>query len=163
MVLGILSDTHGFFHPEIPTFLKGVDVILHAGDVGDVQILDRLAEIAPVKAVWGNIDGQAVRQRTEEHVWMEVEGCRIWMTHIGGRPGKWTKPVGERLRRNPPHLLIAGHSHILQIERVAALNGMLFVNPGAAGKQGWHQEKTMVRLRAEGGKFTQAEVIRLDA
>ncbi|MFQ5568123.1 MAG: metallophosphoesterase family protein [Rhodothermales bacterium] len=162
MTLGILSDTHGYFHPRLPEFLDSVDLILHAGDVGDEQVLDRLEALAPTRAVWGNIDGVALRRRVPEHQRFEQESLSFWMTHIAGRPGRWQAGMGEALREQPPDVFICGHSHILQIERVAALDGMLFINPGAAGRQGLHRVKTCVRLVLSNGTPTQAEVIHLD-
>lgn len=162
MKLGILSDTHGYFHPAIPGYLDGVDLILHAGDVGTTDVLDRLEEIAPVRAVWGNVDGREIRLRTEHVVRAEVDGLRVCMTHIGGRPGRWNRAVDAALRSDPPDLFICGHSHILRVERVSELGNMLYVNPGAAGRQGFHQVKTLVRLDVAQGAARQAEVIHLD-
>ncbi len=162
VTIGILSDTHGFFHPALEEVLAGADLILHAGDVGRAEILDRLEQIAPVCAVWGNIDGRDVRQRTGEHEHFEAEGLRFWMTHIAGRPGHWQQGMGEKLRANPPNVFICGHSHILRIERVKSLDGMLFLNPGAAGRQGFHRQKTCVRLHLASGRLREAEVVHLD-
>ncbi len=162
MLLGILSDTHGYFHPELPTYLKDADLILHAGDVGTPDVLDRLEAIAPTRAVWGNIDGQDIRRRVPEHQRFDVEGVSFWMTHIGGRPGKWEKGIGPALREAPPGVFICGHSHILRVERVPTLGGMLFINPGAAGRHGWHKVKTLLRLRVENGALAHAEVVHLD-
>lgn len=162
MVLGILSDTHGYYHPALDEHLAGVDGILHAGDIGTPDVLDRLEALAPMWAVWGNVDGQVLRRRVPEHQRFEVEGCTFWMTHIAGRPGRWQRGMGTTLRSNPPDVFVCGHSHILQIERVTALGGMLFINPGAAGRQGIHQVKTCVRLHLDDGTLTQAEVIHLD-
>ncbi|MDZ4698204.1 MAG: metallophosphoesterase family protein [Rhodothermales bacterium] len=162
MLIGIIADTHGYFHPSIPTYFTGVDLILHAGDVGTPDILDRLEELAPTRTVWGNIDGQSIRRRSEEHYKKTVGGVRIWMTHIAGRPGAWQRGIGALLRDDPPDLLICGHSHILRIERDKSLRNMLYINPGAAGQQGFHLVKTCVRLTLTDGKATQAEVIHLD-
>ncbi len=162
MILGILSDTHGDFHPALAEYLADVDLILHAGDVGRAEILDRLEALAPTRAVWGNIDGPDLRQRTPEHQRFDLDGLSFWMTHIAGRPGRWQRGMGQALRQQPPDVFICGHSHILQIERVAALDGMLFINPGAAGRQGLHQVKTCVRLVLEDGATRQAEVFHLD-
>lgn len=162
MLLGILSDTHGYFHPELPAFLRDVDLILHAGDVGTAEVLDRLEALAPTRAVWGNVDGADVRGRTSEHERFEVEGKQFWMTHIAGRPGRWQRGMGEALRQAPPDVLVCGHSHILRIERVGRLGGMLFLNPGAAGRQGFHRVKTCVRLRLGAGTLRAAEVVHLD-
>ena len=162
MTLGILSDTHGYFHPALAEVLADVDLILHAGDVGRAEILDQPEALAPTRAVWGNIDGPDLRHRTPEHQRFDLDGLSFWMTHIAGRPGRWQRGVGLVLRQQPPNVFICGHSHILQFERVAALDGMLFINPGAAGRQGLHQVKTCVRLVLEEGALKQAEVIHLD-
>ena len=160
--LGILSDTHGYFHPNLPDDLAGVDRILHAGDIGDLSILDGLEAVAPVTAVWGNVDDASIRRRVSEHQRFTVEGLDVWMTHIAGRPGRWQRGMGKQLRDNPPDMLVCGHSHILRVERVTDLDNMLYVNPGAAGKQGLHREKTCLRLTIEDGRATEAAVVHLD-
>ena len=162
MLLGIVSDTHGYFHPALAETFADVDLILHAGDIGTPDILDRLEEIAPVRAVYGNVDGQPIRQRAPEHQRIAVAGVRIWMTHIGGRPGRWAKGIGPALKEEKPDVFICGHSHILRIERVKTLGKMLYLNPGAAGRQGFHTKKTCVRLVVENGALRQAEVVHLD-
>lgn len=163
MRLGLLSDTHGWLHPGVHDALAGCDLILHAGDVGTGDVLDELEAIGPpVRAVYGNVDGWDIRHRAPEHQRFEVEGVRVWMTHIGGHPARWAKGIGPMLRSDPPDLFVCGHSHILRIERVRALGGMLYVNPGACGRQGFHTQKTCVRLDVEGGAFRQAEVVHLD-
>ena len=160
--LGIVSDTHGFYHPELDDVFAGVDLILHAGDVGPVDVLDRLERLAPVVGVYGNVDGPPVRGRFKEHVKIRVGGVRLWMTHIGGRPGRWAPGIGAALRADPPDLFVCGHSHILRVERVPNLGRMLYLNPGAAGRQGFHQVKTCVRLTVEDGQMREAEVIHLE-
>ena len=162
MTIGILSDTHGYFHPELADVLAGVDLILHAGDLGSEDVLDTLEAIGPTRAVWGNVDGWELRRRIPEHQRLTLEGVTFWMTHIGGRPGRWAPGVGSLLRQDPPAVFVCGHSHILRIERVAALGGMLYLNPGAAGRQGFHQVKTCVRLHLHDGAVRQAEVVHLD-
>lgn len=162
MTIGILSDTHGYFHPKLPEVFSEVDLILHAGDLGREEILDGLEALAPVRAVYGNVDGWDIRQRAPEHHRFEVDGLSFWMTHIAGRPGRWQRGMGKALRREAPDVFICGHSHILRVERVEDLGGMLFINPGAAGREGFHQVKTCVRLQLEDGKLQQAEVVHLD-
>lgn len=162
MIVGILSDTHGFFHPALPAAFADVDLILHAGDVGAVEVLERLKAIAPVHAVCGNIDGPELRRQLPLDLWLTLEGVRIWMIHIGGRPGRWAPSIAPRLRQQHPDVFICGHSHILRIERVPALEGMLYLNPGAAGREGVHRVKTCVRLYLAGGRVFQAEVVHLD-
>lgn len=162
MLLGILSDTHNHFHPQLEEDLADVDLILHAGDIGDPSVIDGLERIAPVEAVWGNIDGSPMRRRYPEHWRAELEGVDLWMTHIAGRPGRWQQGMGRKLKEDTPDILICGHSHILRIERVQELGGMLFLNPGAAGRHGFHQKATCVRLHLEDGSARQAEVVHLD-
>jgi putative phosphoesterase len=159
--IGIVSDTHGYYHPELDEVFAGLDAILHAGDVGAGDVLERLEALAPVIGVYGNIDGPPVRGRLKEHVRVRLGGLRVWMTHIGGHPARWAPGIGAALRADPPDLFICGHSHILRIERVRALGGMLYLNPGAAGRQGFQQVKTCVRLRVEAGVASEAEVIHL--
>lgn len=162
MIIGILSDTHGYFHPSILADFQGVDLILHAGDFGSEDVLIGLETIAPVRGVFGNVDGFELRTSLPEHNRFEEEGVTFWMTHIAGRPGRWQNEMESRLGKDPPDVFICGHSHILQIERVDRLDGMLFINPGAAGRQGLHKVKTCVRLTISNGKVDQAEVIHLD-
>ncbi len=162
MLIGIISDTHGYFHPAIPKYFGDVELILHAGDVGDASILDSLEEIAPLRAVYGNVDGTEVRRRLPEHQRFEVDGLAFWMTHIGGRPGRYDRSVRHELSQSPPDVFVCGHSHILQVERDEKLGRMLFINPGAAGTQGLHRVKTCLRLHLDDGRLRTAEVIHLD-
>ena len=161
-VVGIVSDTHSYFHPNLIRYLENVDLILHAGDVGGIDIIDALSALAPLRAVWGNIDGWDMRREYPEHNRFEFAGVRFWMTHIAGKPDRWQRGVGKMLAEDPPDVFICGHSHILQIERVPKLGGMLFVNPGAAGRQGFQLVKSIVRLVISDGKPTQVEVVHLD-
>ena len=161
--IGILSDTHSYLHPRLTEELAGVDQILHAGDIGDLSILDALETVAPVVAVYGNVDGWDIRHRTAEHQRLDMEGVDLWMTHIAGRPGAWQQGMGGKLRADPPDVFICGHSHILRVERVEALGGMLYVNPGACGRQGFHQKKTCLRLTIDDGVAKTLDVIHLDA
>lgn len=162
MRLGILSDTHGFFHPEIPTYLSNVDLILHAGDVGTADVLDALERLAPVRAVYGNVDGPPIRRRAPEVQQFEADDLRFLMTHIGGHPKRWGRGIPALLREVQPDVFICGHSHILRIERVASMRGMLYLNPGASGRQGFHQKKTLVLLETASGVLKRADVVHLD-
>ncbi|MFT4603966.1 MAG: putative phosphoesterase [Rhodothermales bacterium] len=162
MLVGILSDTHGWFHPELPGVLKDCDVILHAGDVGTPEIIERLEEIAPTRVVPGNIDGQHILRRYPTHDRFMLDGIRFWMTHIAGHPKHWQAGLGPMLNEEPPDVFICGHSHILRIERVKSLYGMLYLNPGAAGRQGFQRVKTCVRLLLRDGKAVEAHVVHLD-
>ncbi|MEM1115188.1 MAG: metallophosphoesterase family protein [Bacteroidota bacterium] len=162
MRVGIVSDTHGYYHPELDDVFAGVDLILHAGDVGPVEVVERLEALAPVVGVYGNVDGPPVRGRFAEHVRIRLEGVRLWMTHIGGRPGRWATGIGPALRAETPDLFVCGHSHILRVERVPSLGRMLYLNPGAAGRQGFQQVKTCVRLTIADGAMRDAEVVHLE-
>jgi hypothetical protein len=113
--------------------------------------------------VYGNVDGWDIRHRTAEHQRFALAGVDVWVTHIAGRPGAWQRGMDAALAADPPDVFICGHSHILRVERVQALGNLLFVNPGAAGRQGFHQEKTCLRLQMEDGAPTSMDVIHLDA
>jgi|SRR5690606_5548088 len=162
MVIGVVSDTHGWYHPALDEAFADADLIVHAGDVGRAEVLDRLEALAPVHGVYGNVDGPPVRGRLPEWVEFEAAGVRFLVTHIGGHPRRWAQGVEPVLRSERPDVFVCGHSHILRIERVPALGGMLYLNPGAAGRQGLHTVKTCVRLRVKGGGARQAEVVHLD-
>jgi len=162
MIVGIISDSHGYFHPSIPAYFGAVDLIVHAGDIGSENVLKGLMALAPVRAVFGNVDGGNLRKSLPEHDRFELEGVSFWTTHIAGRPGRWQGGMRERLLGDRPDVLICGHSHILQIERVEEMENMLFINPGAAGREGFHRVKTCVRLEISDGAARQAEVIHLD-
>jgi putative phosphoesterase len=149
-------------HPGLADALSGVDLIVHAGDVGRIEILDELALVAPVRAVFGNVDGYPVRGQWPEWDRFDADGLSVLMTHIGGRPGRWAPGVGDEIVRSRPGVFICGHSHILQVERVVEPAPVLFINPGAAGREGLHRVKTCVRLTVENGRPTQAKVIHLD-
>lgn len=163
MTVGIVSDTHGYFHPALAAVFEDVDLILHAGDLGTLDVLDALQALAPTQAVWGNIDGWAIRRHVPEEQRLEVGGLDVWMKHIAGRPGRWQDGMGRRLAQNPPDVFVCGHSHILRVERMDDLGGMLFINPGAAGRQGGHQETTCLLLYIDGGAARQVDVVHLDA
>lgn len=166
MRIGLVSDTHGYVHPRLAEALGGCDAILHAGDVGigpsGPAVLAALGALAPTRAVYGNIDDAALRRALPEWDDVTLGGVRFRMTHIAGRPGRWAKGVKARLAEDPPAVFVCGHSHQLRVERVPELGGMLFVNPGAAGQQGFHQTKTLVRLDVDGGRLVRAEAVHLD-
>ena len=133
--VGLISDTHNFLDPQISDYFADCDQIWHAGDFGTMKIADELAKAAPVTGVYGNIDGQDVRGVYPLHQRFEIQGIRFWMTHIGGTVGRYAIPIRKEMEENPPDVFICGHSHILKIARDPNLNKMLFINPGAAGKQ----------------------------
>lgn len=159
--IGLLSDTHHYLDPQIAEYFGSCDEIWHAGDFGTVQIADELEKIAPIRGVYGNIDGNDIRKVFPFTLRFEVEGVKFFMTHIGGNPGRYALPIRREIEENTPDVFICGHSHILKIVRDRALNNMLYLNPGAAGKQGFQLYRTMVRFEIESGKLQNMEVITL--
>lgn len=158
--IGLLSDTHGFFDPRIQTYFSACDEIWHAGDVGDLEVIRLLSRIAPVVAVYGNIDGTPVRSRYPGHQRQYREGLDIWMTHIGGYPGNYDYRVKSTIFKDPPGLFISGHSHILKVMPDKKL-GFLHMNPGAAGRNGLHKVRTLIRFEVDHGNIDHVDVIEL--
>jgi putative phosphoesterase len=136
------------------------DEIWHAGDIGSVEVIDELRSWKPVRAVYGNIDGNEIRQLEPADQRFTVGGMRIWMTHIGGRPPWYDRSVINELRTSPPDLFICGHSHICSVQYDEKLK-MLYMNPGAAGRHGWHQVRTLLRFSIADGKCQDLQVIEL--
>ena len=159
--VGLISDTHNYLDPQVFEYFEGVDEIWHAGDFGTIEIAKELEKIAPVIGVYGNIDGHDVRDEYPLHQRFEKEGLKIWMTHIGGVPGRYCLPIKEDIESKPPDVFICGHSHILKIARDPNLNNMLYMNPGAAGKQGFQVYRTVVRFDLDEGQMKNVEVINL--
>ena len=158
--IGILSDTHSCWDDKYLIHFAGCDEIWHAGDIGSPLIIDRLAGYCPVRAVCGNIDGRELRLRFKEQLRFKVEECNVLMTHIGGNPGKYSPAIRNILRSEKPQLFIAGHSHILKVMYDKEI-GCLHVNPGAAGRQGWHAVRTLVKLTIDGCEIKDLEVVEL--
>ena len=158
--IGILSDTHSCWDDKYLIHFAGCDEIWHAGDIGSPLIIDRLAGYCPVRAVCGNIDGRELRLRFKELLRFKVEECNVLMTHIGGYPGKYSPAIRNILRGEKPQLFIAGHSHILKVMYDKEI-GCLHVNPGAAGRQGWHAVRTLVKLTIDGCEIKDLEVVEL--
>lgn len=161
MKIGLISDTHNYLDPQVADFFSDRDEIWHAGDFGNIKIAQELEKVAPVVGVYGNIDGQDVRKVYPIHQRFEREGVDVWMTHIGGIPGRYCIPIRDEIESNPPDLFICGHSHILRIARDQSLDKMLYMNPGAAGRHGFHQKRTVVRFEVEDRKIKNVEVINL--
>lgn len=160
MRIGLLSDTHGYFDEAVFDYFDECDEIWHAGDIGTGEVADRLEEFRPFRAVYGNIDGPPLRRRFPEDLRFECEGVDVFMTHIGGYPGRYTARVRKILQAHPPKLYICGHSHILKVMPDKKL-GLLHINPGACGNQGFHQVKTLVRFTLDDGDIRDLQVIEL--
>ena len=158
--IGLLSDTHGYWDERYVRYFESCDEIWHAGDIGSVELADRLAAFRPLHAVYGNIDGRELRTRFPQTLRFHVEGAEVLMKHIGGYPGNYDPSIRGSLLTRPPKLFISGHSHILKVKYDKTL-GMLHINPGAAGKQGFHKVRTLVRFSVDEGTFSDLEVIEL--
>lgn len=158
--IGLLSDTHGYLDHRIAGYFSGCDEIWHAGDIGNTEVARRLEEVAPLIAVHGNIDGTSIRSAYPAHQRHQREGLDIWMTHIGGYPGHYDRSIRSAIFGDPPGLFISGHSHILKVMPDKAL-GLLHMNPGAAGRHGLHQVRTIIRFSVSGGRAGDVEVIEL--
>ena len=158
--LGIISDTHGYWDEKYLHYLEPCDEIWHAGDIGSTEVADRLAAFRPLKAVYGNCDGGDLRLMFKPRLRWKCEDIDVLMTHIGGYPGHYDPAIQSTLYAAPPQLFVCGHSHILKIQYDKTLR-VLHINPGAAGIQGWHKDRTLVRLTIEGNRFTDCEVVTL--
>jgi putative phosphoesterase len=154
MLVGVISDTHGRFHPAIPTHFAGVEHILHAGDIGNARVITQLAALAPITAVTGNVDWGGPLDRDYQRIEQITLGdCTIYMTHIGGRPAK----LISTLPTPTPQVYIFGHSHVALVEE---LNGVLFLNPGSAGPARFGKQPSLALLTIEDGQ-PRAEIVQL--
>jgi putative phosphoesterase len=158
--IGLLSDTHGYLDDAVFKHFENCDEIWHAGDFGTIELADKLAAFKPLRGVYGNIDGKELRLDYPEHLRFKCEEVDVWMTHIGGYPGKYNPSIRQEIYTNPPKLFICGHSHILKVIYDKKI-GCLHLNPGAAGKQGWHKLRTMLRFCISEEKIHTLEAIEL--
>ena len=158
--IGILSDTHGMLDERVFEHFALCDEVWHAGDIGSLEVLNKLQAFKPLRAVWGNIDGHDIRTLLPQHNRFMCEGVKVWLTHIGGYPGKYDALVRPEIYRQPPDLFVCGHSHILKVQYDKMLK-LLHVNPGAAGKYGFHKVQTLIRFVIDGEKIQNLEVIEL--
>lgn len=155
--IGIISDTHGTFDDTLREFLKDVDEIWHAGDIGSIETADAIAAFKPLRAVYGNIDGGVIRRVYPEFLAFTCEKTTVLMTHIGGYPRHYTPKAVAQIQNLRPKLFVAGHSHILKV-MYDPVYGLLSVNPGAAGQYGFHRTRTAVRLVIDGEQMRDMEV-----
>lgn len=158
--IGLISDTHGYIDPKIFEYLKDVDEIWHAGDVGTIDVIDQLRSFKPTRGVYGNIDDHIIRSEWPEFNRFFCEDVEVLITHIAGKPGKYSKPAFDEIEKRPPKLFICGHSHILLVKMDPRYN-MLWMNPGACGYKGFHQVKTILRFSITGERIHDLEVIEL--
>jgi putative phosphoesterase len=156
----LLSDTHSHIDESILKYVRQADEVWHAGDIGDLSVTDTIKKEKPLRAVFGNIDNNEACLEFPLNNRFFCEGVDVWITHIGGYPGKYSPAVREELYKNPPKLFICGHSHILKVQFDQKL-GLLHMNPGAAGTHGFHQVRTMLRFEIEGDKIQNLEAIEI--
>ncbi|MFT4683887.1 MAG: putative phosphoesterase [Flavobacteriales bacterium] len=156
----LLSDTHSYIDEQILKFVKQADEVWHAGDIGNLNVTDKLKEFIPLRAVYGNIDDSEARLEFPLDNRFLIEDVDVWMTHIGGYPNKYDQRIREEIKKNPPKIFISGHSHILKVQFDKKLN-TLHLNPGAAGKYGFHNVRTMLRFIIDGKEIKSLEIIEL--
>jgi uncharacterized protein len=158
--IGLISDTHDYLDDAVFKHFEQCDEIWHAGDFGSAAIAEKLKAFKPLKGVYGNIDGQDIRLEYPEQLRFKCEGVEVLMVHIGGYPGRYVPAIRKELFADPPQLFITGHSHILKIIYDDKLK-CLHMNPGAAGNQGWHKVRTLIRFTIDGKDMKNCEVIEL--
>lgn len=157
----LLSDTHSFIDDQILKYVHQADEVWHAGDIGDLKVTDSIKKLKPLRAVYGNIDDAVARLEFPLHNKFTCENITVWITHIGGYPGKYNINIREELTKSPPKIFIAGHSHILKVQYDKKLQ-CLHINPGAAGKHGFHKVRTMLRFEIDGSDIKKMEIIELE-
>ena len=161
MKIGILSDTHGYLDPKVLHHFQSCDQIWHAGDIGNCEIVKNLRDFKETKMVWGNIDGREIQALVPGYQFFEIEGKNFLIVHIPGRKPHYTKEIQKIWgKHGVPDVMICGHSHILKVEQDLQ-NGLLFVNPGACGLQGFHKIRTLIRFEIEEGRLFNMQAIEL--
>ncbi len=157
----IISDTHGYIDDKILNYCKSVDEVWHAGDIGNVEVINKIRRVKTLKGVYGNIDNHLIRNEFPLDNMFNCENIKVWITHIGGYPGSYRKRILDRLKSEKIDLLICGHSHILKVVNDKKY-GLLHINPGAIGKHGFHNKRTMVRFEINDKKIENLEIIEFD-
>jgi putative phosphoesterase len=156
----LLSDTHSYIDEQILKFVKQSDEVWHVGDIGNLNVTDTIKKLKPLRAVYGNIDNSEARLEFPLDNRFVIENVDVWMTHIGGYPNRYNVRIKEEIKKNPPKIFISGHSHILKVQFDKKLN-TLHLNPGAAGKHGFHNIRTMLRFIIDGEEIKSLEIIEL--
>jgi putative phosphoesterase len=160
MKIGLISDTHGYLHPRVFHHFNDCDEVWHGGDIGNFGLLQELAHFKPLRAVYGNIDSVEIRKETAENLFFALGGMNIFMTHIAGYPGRYNPRALALIKQHRPQVVICGHSHILKVIYDKKL-GHLHINPGAAGKHGWHKVMTLITFELSQANITNLQVIEL--
>ncbi len=158
--IALISDTHGLIPEDVLPFLRDADEIWHAGDLGSVETLDQMESIKEFRAVYGNIDDHKVRLQCPLDLSFNCEGVKVFMTHIGGYPGRYNSRVRSLLDDQKPNLYICGHSHICKIVRDNK-RGIIHMNPGACGYNGFHLMRTMILLECHESKISNVKIVEL--
>lgn len=160
--IGLMSDTHSFLDDKVFHYFEECDEVWHAGDFGSMEVIDRLRAFKPLRGVFGNIDNRSIQAEMPLDLWFHCENLPVFMTHIGGYPGKYHPRVKNIFARETPvnGLFISGHSHILKVMPDPKL-GFLHINPGACGQEGWHKVKTLVRFTVDDTRIKDLEIIEL--
>lgn len=161
MKIGLISDTHGWLDERVFHHFEDCDEVWHAGDIGTLTIIEQLAAFKPTRAVHGNIDGQDIRITYPQDQHFECEGLQVWMTHIGGKPPRYTPEVREQLQQKVPDIFICGHSHILRVMHDTQHPPLLYLNPGAAGREGFHKVRTLLRFEIKDRQVKDMQAIEL--
>lgn len=156
--IGLISDTHGFIPPRLFDLFKDVDEIWHAGDIGTLNVIEKLSAFKPLKAVFGNIDDHQIRMECPEFLSFQVEQICVAMTHIAGKPGKYVAKAADFIEQTKPDIFVCGHSHLLLVQKDPYKN-LLWLNPGACGNKGFHHMQTAIRFQIDGKKIEKMEVI----
>ena len=155
--VGVISDTHGTFDEPLREFLRDVDEVWHAGDIGSMELADAIASFKPLRAVYGNIDGGITRRAYNDFSFFRAEQCDVLMTHIGGYPRRYDPRAVAKIQACRPKIFVAGHSHILKIIYDPVYD-LLHINPGAAGEYGPHKVRTAVRFEIDGSEIRNMEI-----
>ena len=161
MTIGLLSDTHNFLDEKVFHYFKDCDEIWHAGDFGTATISKQLQDFKPLRGVYGNIDGADIRKEFGKDLIFELEGFKIYMTHIGGYPGRYSPASLAIIKRECPQIFVCGHSHILKVITDKSNHNMIAINPGAAGKHGFQLVRTILMFDIEDTKISNMKVIEL--
>lgn len=158
--IGLLSDTHSYLDPDVFKYFDECDEVWHAGDIGSPEVVEQLEDFKKTRIVFGNIDNKVIQLMTHRNLHFEIEGVKVWMTHIGGYPGRYSRGIPGLLDEYKPDLFICGHSHILRV-MPDKKRKILHMNPGACGRHGFHQVRTLLRFTIDKGNISEVQVIEL--
>lgn len=156
----VISDTHSYIDDRIIKYASEADYVIHAGDVGSFDVIEKLNSVSKLLFVYGNIDGNEIRSESNKFEFFKINDLKILLTHISGKTPKYNKETLIKIKEHNPDLLIAGHSHILKIQ-YDKINKLIFLNPGAAGRHGFHLKRTMLRFEIKLNKIENLEIIEL--